>query len=60
MPPELTTTVTVATALRMFPNAVMMPNTGCTNCSACQLITRTGVGVITVHQDTCTYRGEHA
>jgi hypothetical protein len=56
MPPDLTTTTTVVAALRMFPNAVVMPNTGCTTCSACQLITATGLGVITFHHPACPSR----
>jgi hypothetical protein len=50
---DLTTDTTVADALRMFPNAVVMPNTGCAHCQACQLITATGCGVITFHHPDC-------
>jgi hypothetical protein len=54
MPPDrLTTSDTVARALRMFPDSVILPNHGCNHCNACQLITRSGTGVVTVHAETC-------
>jgi hypothetical protein len=56
MPPDLTTTDSVVTAIRLFPGAVIMPNHGCVHCSACQLITRTGTGCVTIHADSCPTR----
>lgn len=58
MPSDLTTSDTVATALRLFPNAVIMPNAGCAHCQACQLITRNSTGVITVHGPECPVRAD--
>ena len=54
----MTTDTTVQAALRMFPGAVVLPNAGCNRCQACQLLTDNGVGVITVHQASCSYRAE--
>ena len=50
---DLTTSDTVATALRLFPDAVILPNTGCIHCRSCQLITRNTTGVITIHHPDC-------
>ena len=58
MPPDMTTDTTDQAALRMFPGAVVLPNAGCNRCQACQLLTSNGVGVITVHQASCSYRAE--
>lgn len=55
MPPDLTTHSTVKAALQLFPGAVVMPNTGCGWCAACQLITANGVGVVTVHDPKCPW-----
>lgn len=58
MPPDLTTHDPVLTAIRMFPEASIMPNTGCNNCSACQLITASGLTVITFHHPDCPQRAQ--
>jgi len=56
MPRDLTTDDTVETALTMFPDATILPNAGCTACRSCQLITRSGLSVITVHHPECPSR----
>jgi hypothetical protein len=53
---DLTTADTVATTMRLFPGAVIVPNTGCAHCQSCQLITETRVGVKTIHHPDCVNR----